>query len=458
MFAPPTRSPVPRGPAVRLAAMGVLLGLLAYIAFFWQGPRRIVDPTEVAVQVPVVEAPQLDRTKLEEAKDGRREDRLVLEPQPLSYLLEKSLNVSAPVAEALGRRREMVPVAEVAAAPERFRGEWLWYRGRLEELAGPKPGHPVRGYSIWEATIRTAADETVMLAFSLPPEGDVHKGGIVRVEGFLLKIRDLTFPAERNTVPMLVGPALVRDYEPWEPVATLDPQVFAGIRDGAHADGRFEPGPDCAIGLADDQGVPLWHLASHAILRTPQLSKAEWRKAPALASKAILDDALRGRMERGTRVRLLGQFVQARTIAASPNPAGIEDWTEAWVQIRDLGGKTVPVWVPGKVGNLVQGTGLEINGFFYKRLVYETLKGTEVITPVFVATRLDPFVLKAPQELKDLAVWLGVGFMACVGFIYLSQRRLARQSRELEDQLIERRRGRRQRDAARAAGGAGQGS
>jgi len=439
MFAPSSRPQVPRGPAVKFAVLGLLLGILAYIAFYWQGPSRVVDPTDTPTEQPVVEVPQLDRALLAEARDATREDRLVFEPAPLSHLLEKALNVSAPVADALGRRAAPVPVAEVAAAPDRWRGEWLWYRGRLEELAGPKPGHPVRGYSIWEATVRTATDETVLLTFSLPPGGDVHKGGIVRAEGFLLKIRDLTFPGERNTVPMLVGTSLVRDYEAWPPVTQIDPAVFAGIRDGVHVDGRFEPGPDCSIGLFDDQAQPLWHLGDYATHETPRLTKAEWRKQPAFASKAILSDALHGRLERGTPIRLLGQFVQARTQKAAPNPAGIEDWTEAWVQIRDLGGKTVPVWVPGRIRNLAQGVGLEVNAFYYKRLVYETLKGTEVITPVFVATSLDPFVLRVPPEMHRIAVWLGVGALLITAWIFLSQRKLARQSAEAERQLHERR-------------------
>ncbi len=457
MFAPSSRPPVPRGPAVKFAVLGLLLGILAYIAFFWQGPTRVVDPTETPPEPPVVEAPTLDRAVLTKARDASREERLVLEPEPLSYLLEKSLNVSPPVADALGRRSAPVPVADVAAAPDRWRGEWLWYRGRLEELAGPKPGHPVRGYSIWEATLRTAANETVLLTFSLPPEGNVHKGGIVRAEGFLLKVRDLTFPDERNGVPMLVGNSLLRDYEAWPPVTTLDPAQFAGIRDGAYVDDRFEPGPDCSIGLADDQAVPLWHLGSLALHEAPLRSKAEWRARPAFASKAILTEALRGRMERGTPVRILGQFVQARTQKAAPNPAGIEDWTEAWVQIRDLGGKTVPLWLPGKVRPLAHGTGLEVNAYYYKRIVYETLRGTEVITPVFVATELEPFVLRNPPEMQRIALWLGGGALALTLWIFLSQRKLARQEDESQRAIAQRRRRRRAQELA-TGGTAGSGS
>ena len=125
MFAPSSRPPVPRGPAVKFAVLGLLLGILAYIAFFWQGPTRIVDPTETPPEPPVVEAPTLDRAVLAKARDGSREERLVLEPEPLSYLLEKSLNVSPPVADALGRRTQPVPVADVTAAPDRWRGEWV---------------------------------------------------------------------------------------------------------------------------------------------------------------------------------------------------------------------------------------------------------------------------------------------------------------------------------------------
>ena len=50
MFAPTPRPTVPRGPAVKFAILGLLLGILAYIAFYWQGPKRIVDPTETPVE------------------------------------------------------------------------------------------------------------------------------------------------------------------------------------------------------------------------------------------------------------------------------------------------------------------------------------------------------------------------------------------------------------------------
>lgn len=436
--APPL--PMPGRPLLRLVGLGALLAALVYVVCFWTSPPS-EDPPERPSPPLAIAVPHLDSSILLQVKDNTRDERLRLEPEPLGHLLEASLSISPPVASALGMPEQMLDVAEVRRQHAQLRGRYLWCKGTLTDLQGPLGGHPVAGYSIFEATLRLPDNNLVLFSFSLPPEPGIEVGTQVRAEGFLLQLRDQTFPVAVDSAPLLVGPRLLRAYADWAPIEVLDHAVLAAVHDAHVGGSEFEA--DARKGIDADQAPPLWHLGAYARRRADTWTLQQWRTRPALVSKDQFEDLLQGRVERGTPMRLLGTFVQARTVEAAVNPAGIQYWSEVWMQVPELRGKTLPVWIPDKVPMLGKGASLELRAYYYKHLVYDTEAGGATFTCVFVAPRLDLFQLAS----HPIARQLGLLFAAVVGlgvlWIAWLARRDRRRARAFEDHLIARRRKRR---------------
>ncbi|GAB4136541.1 MAG: hypothetical protein Fur0037_01180 [Planctomycetota bacterium] len=441
----------PKGQWARMSLMGALLAGVLYAFFFVSPPAAVYDPTEFAA-APKLVVPELDAKLLASIDDSTHEKRLLEPPpEPLKHLLSVALNVSSrQVARALGLPEKPVSADEVRAAPEHMRGRWLSFKGKVEEMNGPRRGHPHErdGYSIYEARILTADGSRILFTFSIPPGAGVRRGGYAEASGFMMMLRDTTFPMALEKVPLLVGRELSIAYEDWPAVTELDPSLLAQVDDGEVVNGRYVPDSGAFLGLDEEQREPLWHMASYARYMQDRLDKAAWRARPAMSSKTAWDDVYLGRVPRGTKLRILGTVAKLpRTIEANPNPAGIRYWTEVWVQVRDLGGKLFPIWIPDRATANIQ-DGLEVRGYYFKRYAYETLRGGEARTAVFVASRLDYWQPDVDPMLQ--VVWVGIAVIVTliVLWLWLSQRRERQRSEEVQNHLIERRRKRRM-EAAR---------
>lgn len=428
-------------PWLRLAFAGGVFAFIFYVALFFESSPDDKRPTAAPeILVPV---PSLDDALLDTVRDTTRDERLVLESQPFQHLLQVALDVVPSVAHALGMPDEPVPLAVVQEDPQRWHRRWLWYEGVVEDLTGPRDGHPVKGRSIYEATIRLADGQHVIAAFTIPPPDDVFRGSWARVEGFMLKLRDTTYPIEVQRAPLLVGRAIQRDYEDWAPVTSIDPQLLAKIDNS-----NFWPGSQTWQSVDDDQCEALWHLGAYARDTASTRTFADWRKFGTLNVHDTLPLLTANKVQPGQPIRLLGTLIRRTTIAAPANPAGIKHWTVAWMQVRDFGGHVIPVWVPKRVADLPERIDLEVRGFYYRWYVYETLDGTRLHVPLFIAADLDPFRL----EIDGVASWLS-GVLAtfvigCMGLAWWIQRRWAKSSLEHQRHLDARRRLRRERQAA----------
>jgi hypothetical protein len=443
----PTRKPLPRSPLAdwwRIIAMGVLLAALVWVTFFQSssGTNLGSGPPIAPVQVAI---PKIDQELLRTARDAEHGDRLVLEPDPLAHLLEKTIDIVPSVAEALGKPEQPVPIAHLRTSPQTYRGAYLWYTGRLTYLSPGKSGHPVTGYRIHEGALETQDGETVLFRVSLPPR--VQVDDFVRIEGFFLKLRDSAANPRADMAPLLVGPELFPDYPPWDPVTELDPEVFAPIQDGIVVDGVWVDEQDAARTLDESEDIPLWTLASYANARRggAEDTLGHWRGIPAFVTKDQLDEVKRGEVAAGTPFRLLGTFVMARWFAARPNPAGIRYWSQAWIQIRDLGGKIVPVWIPRKVEGYQFNQSLEVRAYYLRRFIYDLQnQDGKAFTPLFVAADLDRFSA-GPEH--PMTKWAKAGFAAAVAALialfFFIARRDGKASAVHEQEMIERRRKRR---------------
>ena len=433
---------MPRGAVVRMLAVGAFCAMALYLVLFWEPPVEIREQDLAPEQPTLVSVPRLDSTILAKAKDATREDRLFLETEPLIHLLAQALNVSPDAARALGMPEEMPQLAALRTNIGEWRGRWIWLQGKVERIEGPKPGHPVPGYGIYEATLRLADGNFVLFAFSKPPEGGIEVGQWARTEGYVLKLRDVPYPIEMKQAPMLVGAQLQKDYETWAPVKKIDPTALSGIGDVTKQGEQFEITEVSWRTIDEDQSSPLWHLGAY-VRDMEELTLQQWRTVPAFSSREVWESFRRNEVAPGTPMRLLGTLAAQRTISAKPNPAGIREWTEAWVQIPDMGGKTVPVWLPkGQKG--VLGGSMEIRAHYFRRYSYETRSGKQIWTPLFVANSLDPFVFETGQGMREISLWATGGVVLLAFGAIWGARRERQRSAAQEDALIQRRRKRRE--------------
>ncbi len=436
----------------RYVVAGVIVACFAYAFALLNKVEQAEEQVDLVLEKTVT-VPSLDQEVLAMAKDGRRSERLLVEKEPLSHLLAEAIDVGPSVAAALGIPDEMVPVATLRSDMDAWRHRWIWYEGELVRLLGPRPGHPIQGYSIYEATVRLADGEHVLATFSVPPREDPARGPVapgdwVRVEGYLLKLRDTTYPDELEAAPLLVGRTLERDYEDWPPVTELDAAKLQGL-----ADVTFWPGDLSMRDVEEDQTEALWHLGAFVRDTADQWSLRRWRGVEPLSTGEPYDRLVSDGLPRGEPMRAFGTLIRRRTVAAPANPANIRFWTTAWVQVSGFGGHLVPVWVPGRVGDLPMRAQLEVKGFYYRWYVYDSQHGKRYRVPLFVAADLDTFDLDTDETMQSIGGWIGAAGLLLVILLIYSQRRAARSALAHSREMDARRR--RRREAATAAAPAG---
>ena len=147
-------------------------------------------------------------------------------------------------------------------------------------------------------------------------------------------------------------------------------------------------------------------------------------------------------------MRILGECVEGHWLQADPNPIGLEHWTEVWVQVHDLGGRVVPVWIPQKVDYLTRRKPVEVRAYLFKRHAYDSLRGERRVTPLFLAAAMDPY-----EEVENpfiaqvgMVVAGAAGFLIILFFLMARRDRLARSQHEMA--MVKRRRRRQARTVA----------
>lgn len=425
----------------RIVFMGVLLAGFAYAVFFYRpaGNAPEVSPV-ITEKIPI---PELDRALLGQVRDATRNDRIPVEREPLAHLLQKSLQVVPAVARALGMPDEPLPLDVLRANPGANRGRYLWYKGELESVSQGREGHPVPGYAIFEARIKTAEGEQVLFDFSVPPPEDLKVGDWVRVEGFFLKLRDAHFPVPLNQAPLLVGPELLPAYPDWKAVETLDPAVLGKIKDGVRENGVDVDLQAAPTRLPYSQDVPLFHMASYAVHRLGTLTPADVAALPAFDTGDQWNSILRGEVPRGTPFRLAGIFCRAHVIEAKANPLGIENWSEVWLYARGFAQRPFAVWLPKHVGEWSHSDTARCVGYFFKRYVVEGGDGKPHLCPLFVAADLERVDFNPLAASKRIGLVIG-GITAVLILIFFAlARRDRRDADSHEESLVQRRRRRR---------------
>jgi hypothetical protein len=425
----------------RIVFLGVLLAGFVYAVFFYRPAGAPVDVSPVIIEKAPI--PVLDQGLLAQVRDATRNDRIPVEREPLAHLLEKSMQVVPAAARALGMPQEPLPFDVVRANPANLRGRYLWYKGELEAVDDGRDGHPLRGYRIYEARIRTAEGERVVFYFSVPPPDDLQVGEWVRVEGFFLKLRDAHFPVPLEMAPVLVGPELLPAYPDWKAVEDLDPAVLGRIKDGVREDGVDVDLQAAPVRLPHSQDVPLFHLASYAQLRLASATPAEVQAIPAFETGDQWSAIFRGEVARGTPFRLAGIFCRAHVIEAKANPLGIENWSEVWLYSRGFSHRPFAVWLPKHVGEWSHADTARCTGYFFKRYVIDGGDGKPHFCPLFVAADLQRVDFNPLAASRRIGLAIGAVTAVIILVFFLLSRRDRRNADEHEEAMIRRRRRRR---------------
>lgn len=427
-------------PWMRFAMAGVVVAAFLY-AFTLLDSFEQVDNDPEHVLEKFVAVPQLDEKLLSEARDGTRPQRLVLEPDSLRHLLAKSIDVGPTVAAALQIPDEMVAVETLRSETEKWRLRWLWYEGKLTQLSGPREGHPIDGYSVYEATLELEDGNSVVTSFSVEAKDKLTLGDWVRAEGYFFKLRDLTYPIKLDKIPMLIGRTIERDYEDWPEVTEVDSKLFEGFDDSSR-----HPDDLPFRTIEEDQGEILWHLGAFVRDTAAKRTLAQWRHVEPLSAGEPLTRLKNGAVARGEPMRVFGTLIRRQTIAAPANPANIKFWTAVWIQVHGFGGHIVPIWVPKKVAELPQRAQLEVRGHFYRWYVYDA-KADRLRVPLFIAADLDLFELDTTGTMIDIGMWLGSIILILLILTIWGQRRTARSALEHSRKMDQRRRKRREEQA-----------
>ena len=443
----PAPNVLPRMPGwVRFAIGGFVLACFAYVMFALPGEKDRPESGSDVVEK-IVRVPELDEQLLAQAKDTVRADRLVLEKEPLRHLLSKAIDVGPTVAAALNMPATPVPVAELRTDIAKWRHRWIWYEGKLAQLTKPGGGHPIKGYEIHEAIVELADGEHVIATFSVPSKQFVEVGDWVRVEGYLLKLRDVTYPTQLARIPMLVGRTMFRDYEDWPAVTALD----AGILDQIN-DSTFYTDDPPWRDVEEDQYEPLWHLGAYVRDTADQRTLADWRKIGVLDTGEIYDDLIAGDVERGQPLRIFGVLRDRRTIAAPPNPANIKFWTSVLVEAQQFDGRVIPVWVPKRVRDLPRRCELEVRGHYYRWWAYHAGDGRDHKVPLFIAEDLHRFELDTEKTMREAGLWVAGFVLLLIVLIVYGQWRMSRSALRHSQDMDRRRRRRRAAQSATPTG------
>ena len=443
------------GEWVRIAFIGLILAaLIGSFVLIDYGPpaEQIGGPATTTTAPPV---PKLDSALLAKVKEDERVHRIQVESAPFLHLLEVARDIVPAVAKALGMPEHMLPLADLKEKSDRYRGQWLWYRGRLDERPRSRVSEPNGSVSTWwEARIRTAEGEPFLFAFSVKPDDKLDKGSWVRAEGFFLKLRDMNTPVELDQAPMLVGAELLADFADWKPVDKLDRETIATVRDGRVINRHLvDDGGDSRRPIDEAQTLPLWHLASFVREEFKKMTPEHVLALPKFITEEQWNDFLHHNTPKGEMVGILGSIQKVRTIEARTNPVGIERWSEAWVQVRELGGRILPIWLPKQLEPFRVGEAVYLAGYFYKVCTYTSVTDEDHAAPLFVAADLLRY--KLPEYAMGWYLWVPiVGFMLLlIAFAIWFSRRDQRQGEAMEKAIVNLRR--RHRGAVPIADGPG---
>lgn len=401
-----------------------------------EAPRPVVD--ESTVPEPLLAVPELDLARLESlVHDADPADHVVLESEAADLVLAAARRYTARhYAELAAPELAAEGIAALAAAPTAARGKPFTARGRIVGLR-PRAGAVHEDQFLGRLELEDGS--TVHFLVLSVPEHAAEVGGFVRVDGLFLKLystEDELSPGTWQSGPLLVGARAERSYPSLGKVTELDLGAFDEVVDA-------DLGADPPRIVPDTPAEPFWYLMAYA--RDLPEGAIDWSRAPTLDQR-LLDQLLENPSEfRALPVILpISRLQDGRVRVAGENPARMPRYMQGWIgnntwksaiQFR------TPVLRPELVvTDLVHG-----RGFFLHDFSYESSERGLRVAPVFVLQTLEHLVPETSTALAGIAWFMaGLGAFLASLFVILA-RRDKRRSAEFEQELVRRRRARRER-------------
>lgn len=443
----PRSAPLARGETKRLVFLVVCLFLVggALITSLFQARKgaQTVEPRPIedeSAQEPVpVSIPPLDTARLDAlVADADPADRVVLETGAADLLVEVARRYTPRHFEALETPElDAQRIAELEADTATVRGKPFTARGKLVAL---RPRTGVVGQRQWLGTLELPGDSHVHFLALEIPEGAADVGGTLRVDGLFLKrylVEDQVEAGVWIDGPLLVAPRAIQSYPALGAVTALAPSAFLDVED---ADLSPDDGEAPRL-VMDTPFEALWQLMAFA--RDVPESSIDWSAAPELDQRLLDQVVADPEAWRAQPVRIpISRLQDGRVKLAGENPARMERYTQGWIgntTWRNVIQFRTPVLRPDlRIGDLVVG-----RGFFLHDFAYESAEHGLRVAPLFVLQSFERFVPETSTTLRRIPWVIAVVGAALTTLFVVLTRRDRRQSNQLHEELVRRRRARR---------------
>lgn len=380
--------------------------------------------------------PFQDRSAVEKINDGKRLSRLTPDTEALPPVLRyTSALTSQHYIELDSQPLDAATASTLQQAPADHRLEPYWVRGEVIDLHSRSLKEASEGVA-WQGTLRS--DQDVELHFVVdrnPAKDNLTKGSFVRAEGLFLQLYSTEVGAQWIDAPMLVSGKLLPSYPLLALNEALDTPALLNIIDDD---------------VDNQQGVPFdaqWELMAKALQDEGQV---DWENAPTLDGEMLNKIFEDGETYRGHPFVIpISKNMDTRTYAAKENPLHLGSISSGWIGNYTWSGKAGLVkWVAPFVNpdlhhwedsaKLVKG-----RGFFLKNLLYQSRDGNPGRAPFFVLQDLEVHT-SVPDRTPMYILW---GMFGITGFlsvlIVFLLRRERKSAQRLQQQLVQRRKARR---------------
>lgn len=379
-----------------------------------------------------------DVAALESIADATAEQRLALSDEALSALLMYSLTQTSRHYEALGiRDLDAAISAELAADPDAHRVDPLRARGWLENLSKRKR----EGASTEEhyGTLRLEDDSRVHIAFIAPPDESLAEGDFVRMDGLFVQLYKAEVGGAWHDVPLIAGRSVVPSF----------PTCAAPDREDLLDSLRRNVVDDSIGSVSEVPHEQLWQLMAYARDRADEIDWEDEEEILELTSDNLNLILQSGEYCRGRAVRLpISVNMGTYTESAGENCLRLERITTGWIGNFTWKGaaKVIQFVAPANWPELAEYNGaaryVTGRGFFLKNAIHAKRNGEPGRAPMFVMTDVQIHTpLENPTTQYILWGVLG-GTLLMIGLVWFLLRRDRKQSAQLQENLIRRRRAR----------------
>jgi hypothetical protein len=423
----------------RLIFLSVLLAAVV-VALVMAGNQQREIEQRAEDQVPAGEQPASERVVLPPfdvesfarlVSDATPQDRVLTDADATQRLVDHARVLAPAHLRELGvRELDGGALAAIRADPAAFRAAPFRVRGYIDSI----DTRPRKGRTEHYGVLQLEGGELAhFIALDVPEHAAI--GGFIRLDGLFLKLASIEGDAGWVEAPLFVAPRAVRS---WPAIAG------GGAPESFPADLLATVVDDDLRQIAPEPFEAKWALA--AWVRDLEPGTIDWSTAPELDNdrmSELLEDGsrFRGRPLRIRVARNQGTWIED----AGENPARIERITSGWLGSWEWTNKAgvLQYLIPRPRPELLPASDVSALGFFLRNQAYEARDGGLRIAPVFVFASVEPFAAPAHDNLN--AILYGIGaltlFLAAAFWFFLMRDR--GRSRELQAELVRRRRARR---------------